>query len=61
MKFSEINHLDIKELLKLKSESLRELKKLAIEAKTGQLRANHKIKNIKKVIARIETAITSKV
>ncbi|KKP39037.1 MAG: hypothetical protein UR28_C0010G0020 [Candidatus Peregrinibacteria bacterium GW2011_GWF2_33_10] len=52
---SELKLLGQKDLFKLGAESSRELLKLTLAAKSGQLKANHKIKELKKYIARINT------
>ncbi|OGJ52321.1 50S ribosomal protein L29 [Candidatus Peregrinibacteria bacterium RIFOXYB2_FULL_32_7] len=58
--YAELQNSEIKELMNFLTENKRELLKLRLSAKSGQLKANHKIKNIKKYVAQISTALNSK-
>lgn len=56
----ELKTLAEKELEKLILESKKELLKLKLMSKSGQLKATHKIRNLKKYIAQIFTTLSSK-
>jgi len=60
MKMSEIKELTIKELQARKHELRQEMFNLRVQQQSGQLERPHLLHNIRKDVARIETAITQK-
>ena len=60
MKMSEIKELTIKELQSRKHELRQEMFNLRVQQQSGQLERPHLIHNIRRDVARIETAITQK-
>jgi large subunit ribosomal protein L29 len=60
MKMSEIKELTIKELSARRHELRQELFNLRIQQQSGQLERPHLLHNIRRDVARIETAITQK-
>ncbi len=60
MKFSEIHELTLKELRSRKHELRQEVFNLRIQQQSGQLERPHLIRNLRRDIARLDTAITKK-
>lgn len=60
MKFAEVKELTLKELQARKHELRQEAFNLRIQQQSGQLERPHLLKNLRRDIARLETAISQK-
>lgn len=60
MKFAEIKEMTLKELAARKHDLRKELFNLRIQQRSGQLERPHMLNEIRKDIARIDTAISKK-
>ncbi len=60
MDFADLKNKNIEELKQLLAELSDEWRALSFKAKSGQLKQVHKIKQIKKDIARVSSLISSK-
>lgn len=59
MEFAEIKNKSAAELTELLKEQEAELYRLALAARTNQLKQVHKIKQVRRAVARIKTALAA--